>query len=209
MIGTLVYTTASSSARSFSETHAPGAHGNVPPSTAASAPSINEVPRGVLDRAMTSDDDAVTEADGALPDGVTVFDDEYPGIANLDPSLLQGLRDATRDAAEDGVELTVNSGWRSADYQNELLHAAISKYGSEEEAARWVATADTSPHVSGNAVDVGSVDGTTWLSEHGAEYGLCQIYRNELWHFELRPHAIERGCPRMYADPTRDPRMQR
>jgi zinc D-Ala-D-Ala carboxypeptidase len=209
MIGTLVYTTESSSARSSSETRAPGARGTVPQSTPMSAPSFNEVPPGELGRARTRDDGAVTEADGALPDGVTVLDDEYLGIANLDPHLLQGLRDATRDAAEGGVELTVNSGWRSADYQNELLHAAISQYGSEEEAARWVATADTSPHVSGNAVDIGSVDGTTWLSEHGAEYGLCQIYRNEPWHFELRPHAIEHGCPGMYADPTRDPRMQK
>jgi hypothetical protein len=25
---------------------------------------------------------------------------------------------------------------------------------------------------------------------------------------ELRPGAADRGCPRMYADPTHDPRMQ-
>jgi hypothetical protein len=50
--------------------------------------------------------------------------------------------------------------------------------------------------------------GAAWLLKHGAEYGLCQIYRNEPWHYELRPAAIEQGCPRMYADPTHDPRMQ-
>jgi hypothetical protein len=48
-----------------------------------------------------------------------------------------------------------------------------------------------------------------WLSEHGAHYGLCQIYRNESWHYELRPEATVRGCPPMYADPTHDPRMRR
>ena len=122
--------------------------------------------------------------------------------------MLQALRNAAREAAADGVELDVNSGWRSPAYQDQLLRAAVSEYGSVEEAARWVATADTSPHVSGDAVDIGAVDATTWLSEHGAEYGLCQIYRNEPWHFELRALAIERGCPRMYADPTGDPRMQ-
>jgi uncharacterized protein YndB with AHSA1/START domain len=37
-------------------------------------------------------------------------------------------------------------------------------------------------------------------------YGLCQIYRNEPWHCELRRAAIDRGCPRMYADPTQDPK---
>ena len=171
-------------------------------SASSPAPSFSEVLRG--DHGGTT-----TEADGALPDGVTVFDDQYPGVANLDPDLLRALREAATDAADDGIELYVNSGWRSPEYQNQLLREAVSEYGSEEEAARWVATADTSPHVSGDAVDIGHSDATAWLSEHGAEYGLCQIYRNEPWHYELRPEAINHRCPRMYADPTHDPRMQR
>ncbi|MEV8017583.1 M15 family metallopeptidase [Streptomyces sp. NPDC086554] len=137
------------------------------------------------------------------------FDDASPAVTNLDPALLKALRQAATAAADDGVEFYVNSGWRSPEYQSQLLREAVSKYGSEEEAARWVATAETSPHVSGDAVDIGRSDATAWLSEHGAEYGLCQIYKNEPWHYELRTDAIERGCPRMYADPTQDPRMQR
>jgi zinc D-Ala-D-Ala carboxypeptidase len=148
------------------------------------------------------------EADGAVPDGTTVFDDEIPGVANLDPDLLGALRQAATEAADDGVEFFVDSGWRSPEYQNQLLREAVSEYGSEEEAARWVATAETSAHVSGHAVDIGPFDATAWLSEHGAEYGLCQIYSNEPWHYELRPEAIDRGCPPVYADPTHDPRMQ-
>ena len=151
---------------------------------------------------------ALGEADGAVPDGATVFDDEIPGVANLDPALLGALRQAATDAADDGVEFFVDSGWRSPEYQNQLLREAVSEYGSEEEAARWVATAETSPHVSGDAVDIGPSDATAWLSEHGAAYGLCQIYGNEPWHYELRPEAIDHGCPPMYADPTHDPRMQ-
>ena len=139
---------------------------------------------------------------------MTVFDDEHPAVANLDPALLDALRQAATDAAGDGVEFDVNSGWRSAAYQEQLLDEAVSEYGSEEEAARWVATPDTSPHVSGDAVDVGRTDAAAWLSEHGAGYGLCQIYGNEPWHYELRPDAVERGLPRQYADPTHDPRMQ-
>jgi D-alanyl-D-alanine carboxypeptidase len=151
---------------------------------------------------------ALGEADGAIPDGTTVFDDEIPGVANLDPDLLGALRQAATDAAEDGVEFFVDSGWRSPEYQEQLLREAVSKYGSEEEAARWVATPDTSPHVSGDAIDIGPSDATAWLSGHGAEYGLCQTYGNEPWHFELRPEAVGDGCPAMYADPTDDPRMQ-
>jgi len=151
---------------------------------------------------------ALGVADGEVPDGVTVFDDAYPAVANLDPALLGALRQAATDAAGDGVRFYVNSGWRSPKYQEELLDEAISKYGSKEEAARWVGTRTTSAHVSGDAVDIGPSDATAWLSEHGAEYGLCQIYRNEPWHYELRPDAVDHGCPLMYADPTRDPRMQ-
>ncbi|MFJ8510303.1 M15 family metallopeptidase [Streptomyces avermitilis] len=151
---------------------------------------------------------ALGEADGAVPDGATVFDNDLPGVANLDADLLGALRKAATDAAADGVEFHVNSGWRSAEYQNRLLGEAVSTYGSEEEAARWVATAKTSPHVSGDAVDIGPSDATTWLSRHGADYGLCQIYRNESWHYELRPEAMDNSCPPMYADPTQDPRMQ-
>ena len=108
----------------------------------------------------------------------------------------------------DGVEFFVDSGWRSSEYQEQLLREAVSKYGSEEEAARWVATPNRSAHVSGDAVDIGHSDATSWLSGHGAEYGLCQIYRNEPWHYELSHEAIDHGCPHMYADPTHDPRMQ-
>ena len=170
-------------------------------SSSSTAASPIDIPRG-------EHRGALGEADGVVPDGTTVFDDEIPGVANLDPALLGALRQAATDAADDGVEFFITSGWRSSEYQNQLLREAISEYGSEEEAARWVATADTSLHVSGDAVDIGHIDATAWLSEHGAEYGLCQIYRNEPWHYELRPKAIDHGCPPMYADPTHDPRMQ-
>jgi len=151
---------------------------------------------------------ALGETDGAVPDGTTVFDDEVPGVANLDPALLGALRQAATDAADDGVEFYVDSGWRSPEYQEQLLHGAVLKYGSEAEAARWVATPSRSAHVSGEAVDIGPSGAAAWLSEHGVEYGLCQIYGNEPWHYELRPEAIDHGCPAIYADPTHDPRMQ-
>jgi zinc D-Ala-D-Ala carboxypeptidase len=164
-----------------------------------------EIGRGVPDGRLG----ALGEADGAVPDGTTVFDDDVPGVAKLDPDLLGALRGAAADAERDGVALYVDSGWRSARYQQQLLRQAIAKYGSEEAATRWVATPETSAHVSGDAVDIGPSGAAAWLSAHGAAYGLCRIYGNEPWHYELRPDAVDHGCPAMYADPTHDPRMQR
>jgi zinc D-Ala-D-Ala carboxypeptidase len=147
------------------------------------------------------------KAAGVVPDGVTVFDDQFPAVANLDPDLLDALREAATDAADDGVELVVNSGWRSWAYQERLLREAVAEHGSEEEAARWASTPQRSRHVTGDAVDIGPPEATPWLSEYGAAYGLCQIYDNEPWHFELRTEAIDDGCPPRYADPTQDPSM--
>jgi D-alanyl-D-alanine carboxypeptidase len=175
---------------------------SLPSSASPTAASPVDVPHREHRRALG-------EADGAVPAGTTVFDDEVPGVANLDPPLLGALRRAATDAAGDGVELSVDSGWRSPAYQEHLLREAVLKYGSEAAATRWVASPKTSAHVSGHAVDIGPSDAAAWLSERGAAYGLCQIYGNEPWHYELRPEAIAHGCPAMYADPTHDPRMQR
>jgi zinc D-Ala-D-Ala carboxypeptidase len=149
-------------------------------------------------------------ADGEIQTGerVSVHDTHLPALANLDPELLAAIQRAADDAAAEDIEFVVTSGWRSPAYQARLLSEAVLDYGSEEEAARWVSTPETSLHVSGDAIDIGDFDATYWLSLNGAPYGLCQIYANERWHFELRPEAVDVGCPEQYLDPTYDPRMQ-
>lgn len=174
------------------------------PATGAGA----AVAPGLPDRLPRGHEGDLTEADGVVPAAVTVFDDRYAAVAKLDPALRDALRRAATDAAPGGIQLYVESGWRSPQYQEQLLREAIGKYGSEAQAARWVATPKRSAHVSGDAVDIGHSDATAWLASHGATYGLCQIYRNEPWHYELRSGAPRHGCPAMYADAAHDPRMQ-
>lgn len=154
---------------------------------------------------------APSEADGVILDGheLSVFDVDKAAVKNLDPALLEALQRAATDAAGAGVEFRMNSGWRSPELQQHMLEDAVDDYGSMEEAARWVATPETSAHVSGDAVDLGPWSALDWLVQHGSGYGLCQIYGNEAWHYELRPDAVTEGCPQMYNDPTEDPRMQR
>jgi D-alanyl-D-alanine carboxypeptidase len=144
-----------------------------------------------------------------VPTGRTAFDSPEPAVTHLDAALLHALRQAAADASADGIEFHLTSGWRSRDDQERLFREAVSRYGSAAQAARWVAVPGTSAHEAGNAVDLGPSKATSWLSQHGAGYGLCQIYRNEPWHYELRPDAVEHGCPPAYTDPTQDPRLHR
>ena len=172
----------------------------VVPSLSWSASSVRDIVGGDRHSGLSA-------ADGVIPDGASVFDDSTPAVSRLAPRLLDALRHAARDATRDGVEIRVNSGWRSSAYQERLLDEAVAEYGSRSEAARWVATPRTSAHVAGRAVDVGPSSAASWLAANGDRYGLCQTYRNEPWHYELRAGTVERGCPAPYADPTRDPRM--
>ncbi|MFB6610915.1 M15 family metallopeptidase [Agromyces sp. NPDC056379] len=139
--------------------------------------------------------------DGYIEEGESVspFADDLPAIANLEPELRGAMQDAARAAIADGYEFVVTNGWRSAAYQQVLLNAAIAEYGSEEEARRYVAAPEASKHVTGEAVDIGRTDANSWLSQHGADYGLCQTYANEMWHFEL---ATTPGgeCPAQLSD---------
>lgn len=157
------------------------------------------------DPAPTSAHQPVTNVrsidDGYVPGGefLSPFDSGHPAITKLEPELRSALQHAATDAGKDGVEMVVNSGWRSARYQQALFDVAKNTYGSMEEARKWVNTPQRSAHVTGRAVDVGHTDADSWLSQHGARYGLCQIYANEMWHFELAtpPNG---ACPAQKSD---------
>jgi hypothetical protein len=122
-----------------------------------------------------------------------------PSVDRLDPDLLAAVKAAMRDARADGVAMTITSGWRSGAHQQRLFDEAVAEYGSESEASRWVAPPDSSAHVTGDAVDIGPQEADAWLVEHGAAYGLCQIFANEAWHFELAttPGGV---CPDLLPD---------
>ncbi len=122
-----------------------------------------------------------------------------PTIRRLDPALRAAVAAAARDAQADGVRIEITSGWRSRAHQERLLQEAIEKYGSVAAARRFVATPDTSAHVTGDAVDLGPESADAWLRRHGSRYGLCQVFANEVWHFELATSAGG-TCPPMLPD---------
>ena len=146
------------------------------------------------EHADESADEGADESSTADGRQFTPFDTRYPAIARLDKRLLKAVQQAARDARDDGIEFRVTSGWRSKEHQQRLLDEGIEKYGSAEKARQFVNTPQKSTHVSGKAVDIGPTDADDWLIRNGSDYGLCQVYNNEMWHFELltRPGGT---CP--------------
>jgi hypothetical protein len=134
--------------------------------------------------------------DGSLsgPGALTPFDVQDPAVGRLDPQLLSAIQNAATAAAADGIKMTITSGWRSPGFQQRLLDNAVRTYGSLAVARQYVETPEGSKHVIGQAVDVGGVGADQWLIANGARFGLCRIYANELWHFELATDA-QGNCP--------------
>lgn len=134
--------------------------------------------------------------DGSLPDGdaLSPFDVQDPAVGRLDPQLLRAVQNAATAASADGVTMTVTSGWRSPEFQQRLLDDAVHTYGSLAAARQYVETPEMSKHVVGEAVDVGGAGADKWLADNGPRFGLCQIYANEVWHFELATDA-QGNCP--------------
>jgi hypothetical protein len=139
---------------------------------------------------------AIDSVGGWLPDGVTLspFDVSNPIVGQLDPALLAAVQDATRRAATENVDIRINSGWRSKGFQQRLFDDAVRGYRSVDIARQFVASPDTSKHVEGKAVDIAGVEADRWLIANGSAFGLCQIYANEIWHFELAADPQGR-CP--------------
>jgi zinc D-Ala-D-Ala carboxypeptidase len=148
---------------------------------------------------LLTDDTPAAPLVGVRVDGSAT---EVPSVTGLDPELERRFEQARALAAEDGIELTLVSGWRSAEEQAQIVEDMVRKHGSLEEARRWVLPPEASGHVAGTAIDVGPTDGALWLEEHGAALGLCRTYANEMWHFEA---VIEPGgtCPPMHEDSRR------
>ncbi|ORA58873.1 M15 family metallopeptidase [Mycobacteroides franklinii] len=131
---------------------------------------------------------------GALSAPVSPFDTSSLAVIRLDPPLLRAVQDAATSAAADGVTLLITSGWRSRAFQQQLLDDAVQTYGSLAVARQWVATPDESHHVQGKAVDIGPAAAYGWMLAHSTQFGLCQVFANEKWHYELTADA-EGQCP--------------
>jgi LAS superfamily LD-carboxypeptidase LdcB len=94
------------------------------------------------------------------------------------------------------------SGYRSSAHQNRLWQHALARYGSAEEARKWVAPPGGSAHQSGRAIDMylGARNDSSnvpklrrtpayqWLVANARRFGFYP-YEREPWHWEYNPPA--------------------
>lgn len=136
-----------------------------------------------------------------------------PGLSypmELNSQLVIRFIAAKAAAAKDGQKIYIASGFRTLERQKYLFATAVKKYGSESEAAKWVAPPYISHHPWGIAIDVNYPNepvGAGWLEINGAKFGLCRVYENEWWHFEpsIAPGGI---CPALLPNATFTPQLQ-
>jgi LAS superfamily LD-carboxypeptidase LdcB len=141
---------------------------------------------------------AGTAVAGADVQALSPYDVQNPAVGYLNPALLSAVQQAANAAAADGITMTITSGWRSPEFQQQLLDDAIVTYGSISTARQYVQTPEHSKHVLGQAVDIGGAGADPWLIANGARFGLCQVYANEPWHFELTSDGLG-NCPPLLA----------
>jgi len=130
----------------------------------------------------------------AAPEGEL---DLRPFLANAErQDHLDGIQPQFRTALarlfaaappEIQAQLKLNSGYRSEERQAQLYQAALAKYGSEEEARKWVAPPGKSRHQHGDAYDLqfGNDVARSWVHDNAGKFGLAFPMAHEPWHVEL------------------------
>jgi len=137
-----------------------------------------------------------------IPLGQTEIIEGTERPEEINPLVLARFLSAQAAAKEEGIEMSIDSGYRSQEKQNYLYQRAIKTYKSAEEAIKWVLPENLSRHPWGLALDVNlnhDKSGASWLEANGATFGLCRVYVNEWWHFEplIAPGGI---CPPLLPD---------
>jgi LAS superfamily LD-carboxypeptidase LdcB len=117
----------------------------------------------------------------------------------------QAWRALVAAARADGLReplLLLTSGFRDPEHQRRLWEDALRKYGSAEEARKWVAPPGGSAHQTGRAIDfylggrnssanvrqLRTLPAYHWLVANAARFGFYP-YEREPWHWEYNPPA--------------------
>ncbi len=101
----------------------------------------------------------------------------------ITPETLDALVAMAADAGEDGIELEVDSGFRSFSFQKRILEGLLAEGRPFLNAVRWTAPPGYSEHMTGRVVDFVPSDATfkdmpayQWLRQHAADFCFTESY---------------------------------
>jgi LAS superfamily LD-carboxypeptidase LdcB len=120
------------------------------------------------------------------------------GWAEVELETARAFLAMRDDAAADGIDLHIRSGWRSHERQEWLYQAW--RMGLGNKAAR----PGYSNHQAGRALDI-YLDAPTyeWLKKHARRYGFRRTVSDEPWHWERRGGKFRPPIPRRAAPRSR------
>ncbi len=118
-------------------------------------------------------------------EGGATREDSFSGMNSDFRGALEAMFASAPAHIREG--LRVFSGYRSPELQEKLWNDALAKYGSVEEARKWVAPPGNSQHNHGHAADLrfASDEVRQWIHDNAGEFGLSFPLSNENWHIEL------------------------
>ncbi len=105
------------------------------------------------------------------------------GEIYLLPEACEALKAMAEEAKQNGIEIIIDSGFRSVCYQKKIFKRLMEKGKSFDEISRYVAPPGYSEHMLGLAVDFHPSDWRfvdspvyPWLKEHAEEFGFSETY---------------------------------
>lgn len=111
---------------------------------------------------------------------------DIPGMEGLAGGFSSSLAGFITAANAAGFNISIGSGYRSPERQQQLWDQALKKYGDPEIADNWVARPGRSNHNHGTAADLsyGSDAARDWAHANAARFGLKFPMNHEPWHIE-------------------------
>ena len=128
--------------------------------------------------------------------------DDATKFSGMNRGAQHAFLAAQSAAKADGVSsFVLNSGYRSAAYQQRIFDCWVKELGSPQAARKYALPPNESAHVQGYAMDIAPPAAATWLENTKGEFGLCRRYADETWHFEYQSSYKTKGCPALLPHP--------
>ena len=168
------------------------------PKTSPTSPSQPTSPSKTATTAPPPADGENGDCENTSHDTAADESEKFSGMTRGTP---QAFLTAQKAAQAAGLSFVLNSGYRSAAYQQRIFDCWVKQLGSPQAARQYALPPNESAHVQGYAMDIAPPPAASWLESTAGKYGLCRRYEDETWHFEYQARYKTQGCPALLPHP--------